>query len=72
MGEDPGRSDRIVSVEAFKEKEKGIMIIGPQQEDIINKPDLEYSDFRNYSSRFPMKKLAWEITIFIPMAVPLT
>ena len=31
------KSDRIANVAMIKEKEKGIMAIGPQQEDIINK-----------------------------------
>ena len=38
-GDGPSKSDRIVSIEALKEKEKGIMTMSPQQEDIINKPE---------------------------------
>ena len=35
----PSKSDRVVSIEALKEKEKGIMTMSLQQEDIINKPE---------------------------------
>ena len=28
-----------MSIEALKEKEKGIMTISPQQEDVVNKPE---------------------------------
>jgi hypothetical protein len=38
-GDGPGKSDRVASILALKEKEKGIMTISPQQNDIINKPD---------------------------------
>ena len=38
-GDGPSKPDRIASIEALKEKEKGIMTISPQQEDIINKPE---------------------------------
>ena len=34
-GDGSSKSDRAVSIEAFKEKEKGIMTMNPQQEDII-------------------------------------
>ena len=37
-GDGPGKSDRIATIEALKEEEKGIMTMSPQQEDIINKP----------------------------------
>ena len=32
----PAKSDRVVTIEALKEKEKGIMTMSPQQ-DVINK-----------------------------------
>ena len=35
-GDSPGKSDRVATIEALKEKEKGIMTVSPQQEDIIN------------------------------------
>ena len=38
-GDGPGKSDRVTTIEALKEKEKGIMTMSPQQEDIINKPE---------------------------------
>ena len=59
-GDGSSKSDRVVTVEAFKEKEKGIVTMSPQQEDVINKPDpdLEPSEFRKSSSRDPMKRLA--------------
>ena len=38
-GDGPGKSDRVVTTEALKEKEKGIMTMSPQQKDIINKPE---------------------------------
>ena len=38
-GEGPGKSDRIVFVEKFKEKEKVIKAMSSQQEVIINKPE---------------------------------
>ena len=38
-GDGPSKSDRVASIEALKEKEKGIMTMSPQQEDIINKPE---------------------------------
>ena len=34
-----GKSDRVVTVEGLKEKEKEIMAMSPQQEDIINEPE---------------------------------
>ena len=37
-GDGPGESDRVTTIEALKEKEKGIMTMSPQQE-IINKPE---------------------------------
>ena len=39
MGSGDGKSDRVTTVEALKEKERGIMTMSPQQEDIINKPE---------------------------------
>ena len=33
-GDDPGKSDRVATIEALKEKEKGIMTMSPQQEDV--------------------------------------
>ena len=38
-GDGPGKSDRVVTIGALKEKEKGIMTMSPQQEDIVNKPE---------------------------------
>jgi hypothetical protein len=38
-GDGPGTSNRIATVEALKEKEKGIMTMSPQQEGIVNKPE---------------------------------
>ena len=38
----PSKLDRVATVEEFKEKEKGIMAISPQQED-INKPEPKVS-----------------------------
>ena len=38
-GDEPSKSNRIAIVEVLNEKEKGIMAMGPQQEDIINKPE---------------------------------
>ena len=35
-GNGPSKSDRIATIEALKEEEKGIMTMSPQQEDIIN------------------------------------
>ena len=35
-GDGPGKSDRVATVEVLKEKEKGIMAMEPQQEDIFN------------------------------------
>jgi hypothetical protein len=32
---------RVASIEVLKEKEKGIMTMSPQQEDVINKPELK-------------------------------
>ena len=37
-GDGPGKLDRIATIEALKEEEKGIMTMSPQQED-INKPE---------------------------------
>ena len=37
-GPGPSKSDRVASIEALLEKEKEIMTMTPQQEDIINKP----------------------------------
>jgi hypothetical protein len=36
---DPGKLDRIATLEMLKGKEKGIVVMSPQQEDIINKPE---------------------------------
>ena len=56
----PGKSDRVVTIEALKEKEKGIMTMSPQQ-DVVNEPEpksgLESSEFRKFC-REPMKRLA--------------
>ena len=38
-GDGPSKSDRVATVEALKQKEKGIMTMSPQQKDIINKPE---------------------------------
>ena len=38
-GDGPGKSDRVATIEALKEEEKGIMTMSQQQEDIINKPE---------------------------------
>jgi hypothetical protein len=38
-GDVPSKSDRAASIETLKEKEKGIMTMSPQQEDVINKPE---------------------------------
>ena len=59
-GDGPGKSDRIATIEALKEEEKGIMNTSPQQEDIINKPEpkVRSSEFKKSSSRDPMKRLA--------------
>ena len=35
-GDGSGKSDRIMTIEVLKEKEKGIMTMSSQQEDIIN------------------------------------
>jgi len=37
-GPGPSKSDRVASIEALLEKEKEIMTMTPQQEDIIKKP----------------------------------
>jgi hypothetical protein len=39
MGDGPDKSDRVATIEAFKEQKKGIMTMSPQQEDINNKPE---------------------------------
>jgi hypothetical protein len=56
----PSKSDRIAYTEVLKEK--GIMTISPQQEDFVNKPKpkvrLESYEYKNSSSRDPMKRLA--------------
>ena len=39
-GDGPSKSDRVVSTEALKEKEKGMMTMSPQQE-VINKCELK-------------------------------
>ena len=60
-GNGPGISERIATIEALKEEEKGIMTMSPQQEDIINenqRSGLESSEFKKSSSRDPMKRLA--------------
>ena len=66
-----------MSIEALKEKEKGIMTMSPQKEDIISinlsqRSGLESSEFKKSSSRDPMKRLAQEGAILIPMAAPFT
>ena len=38
-GDGPSKSDRVASIETLKEKEKGIMIMSPQQKDGVNKPE---------------------------------
>ena len=38
-GDGPGKSDRVMTIEALKEMEKGIMTMSPQQENVINKPE---------------------------------
>jgi hypothetical protein len=38
-GDGPSKSDRVATIEVLREKEKGIMTMSPQQEDIINKPE---------------------------------
>ena len=40
-GDGPVKSDRIVTVEVLKEMEKGIIAMGPQQEN-INKPEPKF------------------------------
>jgi hypothetical protein len=61
-GDGPGKSDRVTTIEALKEKEKGIMTMSPQQEDIVSKlserSGFESSEFKKSSSRDPMKRLA--------------
>ena len=37
--DDPSKLDRIETVEMLKEKKKGTMAMGPQQENIINNPE---------------------------------
>ena len=45
-GDDPGKSDRVATVEALKEEEKGIMTMSPQQEDInIPEPKVRFKVF---------------------------
>ena len=39
MGDGTGKSDRVMTIEALEEKEKEIMTMSPQQEDIIGKPE---------------------------------
>ena len=38
-GDDPGKLDRVTTIEVLKEKEKGIMAMSAQEENIINKPE---------------------------------
>jgi hypothetical protein len=38
-GDGPGELDRVAIIEMFNEKEKGIMTMSPQQEDIVSKPE---------------------------------
>jgi hypothetical protein len=54
-GNGPGKSDRIATIEALKEK-KGIMTMSLQQE-VFNKPEPKVR-FRDSSSRDPIKRLA--------------
>ena len=35
----PGKSERVVTFEVLKKKEKEIMTISPQQEHVVNKPE---------------------------------
>ena len=35
-GDGPSKSDRVVTIETLKQKEKGIMSMSPQQEDVNN------------------------------------
>ena len=51
-GDGPSKSDRVASIEAFKEKEKGIMSMSPLQEDVVNKPEPNVK-FSLTSSRSP-------------------
>ena len=46
-GDGPDKSDRVATIKALKEEEKGIMTMSPQQEDIINKsePKVRFSVF---------------------------
>ena len=57
VGDGPGKSDGVVTIEALKEKKKGIMTMSPQQQDVINKHE-ESSEFWKSSSRDLMKRLA--------------
>ena len=43
-----GKSDKVATVEAFKEKEKEIMAMRPQKEKFINKPEPK-AKFRVFS-----------------------
>jgi hypothetical protein len=46
-GDGPGKSDREATIEPLKGKEKGIMTMTPQQEDVINKlePNVRFRVF---------------------------
>ena len=39
VGYGPGKLDKVATIEALGEKEKGIKTISPQQKDVVNKPD---------------------------------
>ena len=55
VGNSPGETDRVATVEALKEKETEIRTKSPQREDVINKPEpkvrLGSSEFQDSSSR---------------------
>ena len=58
-GDDPGKSDRIATIEALKEEEKEIMTMSPQQSiNLSQRSGLESSEFKKSSSRDPMNTLA--------------
>jgi hypothetical protein len=45
MGDGPAKSGRVATVETLKEK-KGIVTMNIQQDDVINKPEVRFGDFR--------------------------
>ena len=75
-GDGPGKSDRIETIEALKEEEKGIMTMSPQQEDIINKPEPKVKFRVFWIQEVRLQGSHEEISIggsiLVPMAVPLT